>query len=92
MICGIDPGLSGGIAFIEEDTVCSVEAVPVHKIKEGKSVKRYLDCFTILHLLHTLIHTACVHRKTTSDAKAGCIIYIPNWFRVWAVHRHVDSW
>lgn len=53
MICGIDPGLSGGIAFIEEDTVCSVEAVPVHKIKEGKSVKRYLDCFTILHLLHT---------------------------------------
>lgn len=52
MICGIDPGLSGGIAFLDQDRIYSVEKVPVSKIKEGKSVKRYLDCFTILCMLH----------------------------------------
>ena len=52
MICGIDPGLSGGIAFIEQGVVHSVERAPVYKVKEGKTVKRYLDCFTILCMLH----------------------------------------
>jgi crossover junction endodeoxyribonuclease RuvC len=71
MICGIDPGLTGAIAFIEHDKVCSVEKVPVSKIKEGKTVKRYLDCFTILYLLHKHNPTHVFIEKQQSMPRQG---------------------
>lgn len=50
MICGIDPGLNGGIAFLR-DGIVSAERTPIlkHKIK-GKT-KRFLDVGTIVGLL-----------------------------------------
>ncbi len=49
-ICGIDPGLSGGIAFIAGDFISS-ERVPVLTIPKGKTVKRFLDAWTIMRML-----------------------------------------
>lgn len=46
MICGIDPGLSGGIAFIHDGLVIAHRA-PVRKFKMNKKERKYLDVGTI---------------------------------------------
>jgi len=49
-ICGIDPGLTGGIAFIAGDFISS-ERVPILKLDKGKTKKRYLDAWGIMRML-----------------------------------------
>lgn len=49
IVCGIDPGLSGGIAFIGGDP--SAYRVPIKTQKIGKKTKRYLDLVSIIKLL-----------------------------------------
>lgn len=51
MICGIDPGLSGGIAFIDTDEYSlNANRAPVLKIKKGTQNKRYIDAWKIMTL------------------------------------------
>ena len=52
-ICGIDPGLTGGIAFMSGDVVYrTLEAAraPVLNITKGKSTKQFLNCWAIMDL------------------------------------------
>ena len=46
MICGIDPGLTGGIAFVANDTVLAYRT-PVLKI----SKKRYIDIWSAMTMI-----------------------------------------
>jgi crossover junction endodeoxyribonuclease RuvC len=41
-VCGIDPGLSGGLALVGKDGLI-VEPMPCYDAKKGKTSKRYLD-------------------------------------------------
>lgn len=50
MICGIDPGLNGGIAFISKKDVYAVR-IPLYKIKIGGKVRSFLDLPNILDLI-----------------------------------------
>ena len=68
MICGIDPGLTGAIAFIEHDKLCSVEKVPVSKIKEGKAVNALT---ALVFLASCSIALMCLLRNNNR---------CPNWF------------
>ena len=49
-ICGIDPGLNGGIAFIAGDFI-TADRVPVLNITKGKSTKRFLDAWSIMRMI-----------------------------------------
>lgn len=49
-ICGIDPGLTGGIAFIAGDFISS-KRVPILTLDKGKTKKRYLDAWGIMRML-----------------------------------------
>ena len=49
-ICGIDPGLNGGIAFIAGDFI-TADRVPVLNITKGKSTKRFLDAWAIMRMI-----------------------------------------
>ena len=53
IIAGIDPGLNGGISFIEtESKRVQNEKAPVFKFTVGKKTKRFLDIWT----LHTMLN------------------------------------
>lgn len=49
-ICGIDPGLSGGIAFIAGDFI-TAERVPILNVTKGKGTKRFLDAWSIMRMI-----------------------------------------
>lgn len=42
VICGIDPGLSGAITFIQNGTA-TVHDMPIFEVKKGNKRKRYLN-------------------------------------------------
>lgn len=50
MICGIDPGLKGGIAFLDRGIVLA-NRTPILKTKVKKKAKTYLDVGSIVALL-----------------------------------------
>jgi crossover junction endodeoxyribonuclease RuvC len=50
-VIGIDPGLTGALAVIDEHHVVSVEDMPVYQIRSGKKVKQTLDLPTLRNLL-----------------------------------------
>jgi crossover junction endodeoxyribonuclease RuvC len=51
MICGIDPGLSGAIAILDQDQVVLVEDLSVHMIKSGRKIRSELDLAGLRMLL-----------------------------------------
>lgn len=53
-VAGVDPGLSGGIAVVNEHgTVVLVDDLPVHRVAKGKRVKAELDLASLRSLLTT---------------------------------------
>jgi len=48
--CGIDPGLTGGIAFLHKGLLVA-DRVPVRKFKMNKKERKYLDVGTIVAML-----------------------------------------
>ena len=52
IICGIDPGLSGGIAFFDnEQHSVHAEKAPIFKIKTGIKTKRFLDMWQLISII-----------------------------------------
>jgi len=51
IVLALDPGLSGGIAILDEQTILLLADMPVHKVSRGKSVRPELD----MHGLCTLL-------------------------------------
>jgi crossover junction endodeoxyribonuclease RuvC len=50
-ICGIDPGLFGGLAVIDEGGFVVVDDMPIHEIRSGKKTKRALDLAALRGML-----------------------------------------
>jgi Holliday junction resolvasome RuvABC endonuclease subunit len=52
IICGIDPGLSGGLAFFDNETkTIHAEKAPIFTLKTKTKTKRFLDMWTLMALL-----------------------------------------
>ena len=53
IICGIDPGLSGGIAFYRNVSYdLYAEKVPTYKLETKTKTKRFLDLWQLLTILN----------------------------------------
>jgi crossover junction endodeoxyribonuclease RuvC len=57
MICGIDPGLSGGIAFL--GVHCTVHDMPTLALTRGGKNKREIDAHVLADLLHSIMPDHC---------------------------------
>ena len=52
IICGIDPGLSGGLAFFDnEKKTIHAEKAPIFKIVRKAKTKRFLDMWSLMTIL-----------------------------------------
>ena len=61
-ICGIDPGLSGAIALIDDDAAVAVFDMPVLELKRGGKTKREVDAHALARLLAQPIGHAFVEQ------------------------------
>ena len=50
IVCGIDPGLTGGLAFLEKKTV-NVHKVPIYNVTKGAKRKKMLNTWQIISLM-----------------------------------------
>lgn len=59
LVVGIDPGLSGAIAFLEDDRLLNVDDLPTVEVRHGKGSRKELSA-ALLHdmLIHTEIRIA----------------------------------
>jgi crossover junction endodeoxyribonuclease RuvC len=52
LICGIDPGLNGAVAFYNPDhDFLSVHDIPTHRLQVGKSTRQELDYFELAQII-----------------------------------------
>tara|TARA_E500000318_G_scaffold111157_1_gene128710 strand:+ start:1408 stop:1881 length:474 start_codon:yes stop_codon:yes gene_type:complete len=52
IICGIDPGLSGGLSFFNNETLTvHAEKAPIFQLKTKTKNKRFLDMWTLMSML-----------------------------------------
>lgn len=49
IICGIDPGITGGISFIQDNNSVIAERVPICSFNIGKKKKTFLDLAKIIN-------------------------------------------
>lgn len=74
IICGIDPGLSGGLSFINsENNKVEAEKAPVFKVDLGKKKKRFLDMWTLLAMLDDQQPTHVFIEKQQPMPKQGLV-------------------
>lgn len=63
-VIGIDPGLSGAIAFIDDESgdkwVCDM---PVYTVKEGKGSKRHLDRRRLISILGGVVDLVVIETQ-----------------------------
>jgi|TARA_Y100001951_G_C11243335_1_gene241880 Holliday junction resolvasome RuvABC endonuclease subunit len=72
MICGIDPGYSGGIAYIETiDKLLTAERVPIYKAKIGAKKRNYLDVWKITKTLSEMKPDHCFIEKQQAMPQQG---------------------
>jgi hypothetical protein len=77
LICGIDPGLKGGIAFIDEDTPVMVAALPV--------INRKADVLQLATLLDTMNpRKVFIERQTILSKQGGALTIATNYGRLLA--------
>jgi crossover junction endodeoxyribonuclease RuvC len=50
-VLGIDPGITGALAVVDEEQVLFVDDLPLHHLKHGKAVKAELDLGGLRELL-----------------------------------------
>ena len=48
-VCGIDPGITGGITFIQNKDCVVAERIPICSFKIGKKKKKFLDLAKIIN-------------------------------------------
>jgi crossover junction endodeoxyribonuclease RuvC len=51
IILALDPGLSGGVAILDEQTIHLLADMPVHKVSHGKATRPELDMHGLCALL-----------------------------------------
>jgi crossover junction endodeoxyribonuclease RuvC len=51
VICGIDPGLAGAVAILDQDAVILVEDLPIHTVRGGRKTRSELDLAGLRGLL-----------------------------------------
>ena len=59
IVVGIDPGLSGAIAVLENNKVLNIFDIPV--MSEGKKNKRQLNSALLVNLLKENINLSLIH-------------------------------
>ena len=50
-ICGIDPGITGGISFIQNNECVIAERIPIQSFTIGKKKRKFLDLAKIINRL-----------------------------------------
>ena len=63
--CGIDPGMTGGIAFIDDDGL-TVYKMPVYEITKGKSKRKRID----IHKLNEIMRYHAPDHVTIEQVSA----------------------
>jgi crossover junction endodeoxyribonuclease RuvC len=51
IVLGVDPGLSGGIAILEDQTIHLLADMPIHRVGHGKATRPELDMHGLCALL-----------------------------------------
>ena len=91
IICGIDPGLSGGIAFFDnEKHSVHAEKAPIFKIKTGIKTKRFLDMWQLISIIEDHDPDHVYIEKATSYAQARFSKYLCDWYGLWYLFRLVS--
>jgi crossover junction endodeoxyribonuclease RuvC len=70
-ICGVDPGLSGALAIVDEWEILLVDDLPVHQIRAGKKVKLELDLPSLREILVAQVIDHVVIERVASRPGQG---------------------
>src|SRR6516165_4808165 len=71
-VVGIDPGLTGGVAIVDEQgVVLLVEDLPIHRLASGKKIKAELDLASLRQILVSNPIDHCVLEKVASRPGQG---------------------
>jgi crossover junction endodeoxyribonuclease RuvC len=71
-VVGIDPGLTGGVAIVDEQGVVSlVDDLPIHRLARGKKIKSELDLASLRQIFVSNPIDHCVFEKGCLPAGTG---------------------